>query len=104
MFDNDMHPTLTTDALFEVDADIVCVQCNHDCSAAWSRPDDFHCNGFRFNRKVLNTIALPWFLKSYSPDGCEQTGCSCQFFRAKALEAGLTIQRAGWMRHGSSDR
>lgn len=100
MFDNDMHPTATTDVLFEPQADVVCVQCNHLCGGAWAYPTDFHCNGFRFNRAVADKIALPWFVKSYSDDGCDQTGCSCQHFRSKVLQAGFTIQRAGWMQHG----
>lgn len=100
MFDNDMRPTAYTDHLFEPLADIVCIQCDHGHGGAWSRPTDFHCNGFRFTRKVLENIPLPWFAKTYSEDGCDLTGCSCQHFRDLALEAGMTIQRSGTMLHG----
>jgi hypothetical protein len=103
MFDNDMHPTATSDILWESTADINCVQCEHGCGGCWARPDDFHCNGFWFTRKVLIEIPLPWFMKTYSPDGCEQVGCSCNYFREKALAAGFTIQRGGWMNHGASE-
>ena len=102
MFDNDLFPTAASDEWFEATGDVVCMEVNHKChGSVWSRPDSFHANAFRVNRKVLDTIGLPWFQKRYSEDGCTQIGCGCQFFRDKVLAAGnLTIARAGWMNHG----
>ena len=97
--ERDVRPDIVTDEIFRVYADIVCVQVKVRNDAAWLRPDSFHATMWMSNRSALERIHPPWFGVNYSADGCDRLTGECEYFRAKALAAGLTIARGGYADH-----
>lgn len=97
--ESDVRPSIVTDEMFRVYADVVCVQVKVRNDAAWLRPDSFHATMWMSNRSALERIGPPWFGVQYSTDGCDRLSGECEHFRDKALDAGLKIVRAGYADH-----
>ena len=97
--ERDVRPSIHTDEMFRVHGDVVCCQVKVRNEAAWLRPNSFHATMWMSNRSALERIGPPWFGVTYSPDGCDRLAGECEFFRARALAAGLTIVRAGYADH-----
>lgn len=97
--ERDVRPDIVSDEIFRVHADIVCCEVKVRNEAAWLRPDSFHATMWMSNRSALERIPPPWFGVTYSEDGCDRLAGECEYFRQKALAAGLTIARGGWADH-----
>ena len=97
--DRDLIPGPNTDPWFDVAGEIVCCQYPLRNEAGWGHPQAFHTGLWRCRREVLEALPPPWFLREFSPDGCELRRCVCEHFRNKALAAGFAIARAGWADH-----
>jgi hypothetical protein len=99
--DNDMRPSLAETAPFLAAAgDIVACKYPTECGeAAWPEPSGFHTGLWRSARRVLEAIEPPWFLPSFSEDGCRVLTCECALLPLKAQRAGFTVRHAGWAGH-----
>lgn len=100
--DNDITPSVMSDAMFEVKADVV--GCSHPqpSPTAWIYPDQFHSGFWRTNQASLMKMQGPWFDMVRSPNYDEILACDCEYFRRKALAAGLTIAHAGFAEHSNA--
>ena len=98
--DKDVRPDNRTARFLELETDVKCCQVEQGRKDAWSWPDDFHDSIWCTSRKVLESIAPPWFTEhKLNETGTELIGCMCNTFRAKVLEAGFTISHGGWAEH-----
>lgn len=97
--DKDVTPTIESDKIFQIDADVVA--CDHPVAnkAAWSTPESIHVAFWRVKRKVLEAIKPPWLMREYSADGCSMVGCDCLYLAKKVKEAGFTLAHGGWADH-----
>ena len=98
--DADMRPDLRTLPFLQAEADLV--GCMYPTGPGpgecWADPGAIHCGLFRFNRKLVEAIGLPWFSWDPALGGCEFR-CECPGFVAKVRTAGLSVARAGWCGH-----
>ena len=97
--ERDVKPEVYADDMFREKADIVCCQVKVRNEAAWLHSNSFHATMWMSNRPALERIGPPWFGVKYSDDGCDRLSGECEHFRAKALDAGLSIARGGWAGH-----
>ena len=99
--ERDVMPDLCSDNIFRVEADVVCCQTKCHNEAAWLHPTDFHSAMWMSTRSALERIPPPWFGIIYNEDGTSRLGAECEYFKAKADAAGLTIARGGWADHAA---
>ncbi len=100
--ERDVKPDQAADGIFCEQADIVCCQVKLRNEAGWLRSNSFHAPMWRSTRSALQRIPVPWFAAVYSKDHTSRVTDECEFFRNKALAAGLTIARGGWADHDSN--
>ena len=96
--DRDMRPYPITAHFLAPDADVVGCLYQTEGMMGWAEPDAVHCGLLRFNRRVADTLPLPWFSFTYCPDG-RVDRCECLSFKDRVKAAGFTIARAGWCGH-----
>ena len=98
-FDEDVAPGPETDALLTAAGDMVGAMYMPMPPGCWSRSVEVHCGALRVSRGVFETVAPPWFMFRYAPDGRSHALCECGYFAAKAPAAGFSVVRAGRARH-----
>jgi hypothetical protein len=99
--DADMRPLIASTLPFlQAEADLVgCMYPTSDHSLeVWADPATIHAGLYRFNRKVVEAVKLPWFTWDHQVAGCEFR-CECIGFVEKVKAAGLSVARAGWCGH-----
>ena len=99
--DRDMRPRDRTAPFLCQEGDLVgCLYHTGRNACAWDDPGAVHGGLFRFNRRVVETLAdkAPWWDYARSADGCTW-GCECGRFVEKVRAAGLRVARAGWCGH-----
>ena len=100
--ERDVRPDGPADNMFRVQADVVCCQTKLRNEAGWMSPTSFHAPMWRSTQSALARIPPPWFGVSYNENGTQRIADECEYFRSKALTAGLTIARGGWADHDSA--
>jgi len=98
--DNDVtitHPGMEN--FLAINADVASARCRMRRDLIWIRPDAFHCTLWYARTEVFRKLTPPWFKFTYSEDGCEMTGCECQYFRDRVVAAGYTVVNGGWCGH-----
>lgn len=96
--DHDIAPTLETDAVILDERDVVGVQ--YDVADhAFLDETSFHAGLWRTHRAALTAIQPPWFLRTYSADGCDAVDCGCNRLRRLFLAQGFTCGHAGRADH-----
>lgn len=100
--EGDIKPSvLQTQPFLDLETDISCCEYEgeygHD--SQWRVSTSFHLALWRADRQALAKLRPPYVEWPYTKDYCNHTGCLCQSFRRKALNAGLTISHAGYARH-----
>lgn len=105
-FDDDLFPDYRTDAMFQVQADIVGCRFEARNEGAWQMPDDVHNSAIRFHRRVAEAMAdkPPFYKYEYNMTYTECVKCECRWFRDRARELGFTIARAGYSKHGNQGK
>ncbi len=99
--ERDVEPDVMADEIFRITADIACCRVKLRNVAGWSKEDAFHAPMWMASRSTLERIQPPWFQVVYNEDGTKRVQDECEYFRGKALEAGLTIAHSGYAGHGS---
>jgi len=102
--DRDMRPGPDTEALLQVEGDLVACKYEVSNNESWADPQTMHCGLWRCTRKVLEAVKPPWFQRVLSDDGTHERVCVCLYFRDKARAAGFQVVRAGWCDHDAALR
>ena len=101
----DLEPSPLSGAVLDGQYDVTCVRYPvQNGDAAWASADAFHSGIFLTRKKVLEDMGPPWFDQQISKDGLSCVGCSCAFFRDRAIDNGYSIGWVGEAGHSPSPK
>jgi hypothetical protein len=99
MINRDITPTVSSDALLTMQADLKCIECATPVPTCWQAADSWHNHFSLIRMEVFAKMPPPWFQYIYSDDGCDLLDCDCGYFATKAKALGFTVAHGGYCSH-----
>jgi len=97
--ENDIRPHAErTRPMIDTAADVVGACFDNGNPNSFKHSNEIHLALWRTTRRVLNSIAPPWFVRDLDADGIERA-CLCWAWNKRLLDARFTVTAVGFAYH-----
>lgn len=96
--DDDVVPVPQTEAFVAAEGDVIGTR-------AWANtgsemhPHAFSMTALKVHRRVVESVAPPWFAFEFAEDGSALVKCECLYFHDKVKQAGFEVETHGAVGH-----